>query len=73
MTIKKPMKTTEPATPEDGSAVVADRFKLDVPNANGGSSGVATTIALVAGLIALAVVGVLTFVIYQHWEYLQAA
>ena len=35
--------------------------------------GVAATIAMVAGLAALAVVGVLTFVIYQHWEFLKGA
>ena len=31
------------------------------------------TVAAVAGLIALAVAGILTFVIYQHWEALKGA
>lgn len=74
MTIKKPIKTLEPGAPADGSAPIAGRFNLNVQNQNAnGSSGAATTVALVAGLLALAVVGVLTFVIYQHWEYLQGA
>ena len=83
MTIKKPMKTpklaaepTEAASAGGGSAVLADRFKLDLqdPNAKRGSSGgAAATVAAVAGLIALAVAGILTFVIYQHWEALKGA
>ena len=82
MTIKKPMKApklaAEPAeaAPTGGSAVLADRFKLDLqdPNAKRGSSGgAAATVAAVAGLIALAVAGILTFVIYQHWEALKGA
>ena len=81
MTIKKPMKAQKPtaepaeAAPSSGSAVLADRFKLDLqdPNAKRGSAGPATTVAAVAGLIALAVAGILTFVIYQHWEALKGA
>ena len=30
-------------------------------------------LAVVAGLIALAVAGILTFIIYQHWEFLKGA
>ena len=80
MTIKKPMKMQKPATepteaaPAGGSAVLADRFKLDIqdPNAKRGSSGAATITAVFA-LIALAVAGILTFVIYPHWEALKGA
>ena len=78
MTIKKPMKVQKPAAepteaaPAGGSAVLADRFKLDIqdPNAKRGSSAAATA---VVALIALAVAGILTFVIYQHWEALKGA
>ena len=80
MTIKKPMKVQKPAAepteaaPAGGSAVLADRFKLDIqdPNAKRGSSAAATVTAVVA-LVALAVSGILTFVIYQHWEALKGA
>ena len=86
MTIKKPMKAPEPvATPVStetgsaaaapGGATIADRFKLDLqdPNAKKASAGTGTLIAVIAGFAALAVAGILTFVIYQHWEFLQAA
>jgi len=63
MTIKK----TKP------DATIADRFKLDTSAAPKGpqTSKKATTIALVAGCLALAVVGILTFTLYQHWEFLK--
>ena len=82
MTIKKPLSKTAVAAPEAGSspatgnAAIADRFKLDLqdPAAKKGSSGgAAATVAAIAGFIALIVAGVLTFVIYQHWEFLQGA
>ena len=67
MTIKKPIKNQETA-----ESPMVDRFRLD-QNQSTKSGSTATTIAVVAGLLALAVVGVLTFVMYQHWEYLQGA
>ena len=83
MTIKKPMKApaaepvadlgTAPATP---AATIADRFKLDAPDPSAqkkSSGGPAAIAALVAGLVALGISGFLTFVIYQHWEFLQGA
>ena len=79
MTIKKPITAPQQDAPTGatavGGAAIADRFKLDLqdPNAGKSSGGVGTTIALVAGLVALAVAGVLTFVIYQHWEFLKGA
>lgn len=76
MTIKKPTPSaTEPTmTPVTGGATIADRFKLDAPDPNAKkASGAGTTIAVVAGLLALAVAGVLTFIIYQHWQYLANA
>lgn len=86
MTIKKPMKVTKVTAAEADSAegatvgaapvaaTIADRFKLDAPNPKAGKSG--GTAALVAGLaafVALGVVGVLTFIMYQHWEFLKGA
>ena len=79
MTIKKPITAPQQDVPTGattvGGAAIADRFKLDLqdPNVGKSSGGVGTTIVLVAGLIALAVAGVLTFVIYQHWEFLKGA
>ena len=76
MTIKKPTPSAaEPTmTPVTGGATIADRFKLDMPDPNAKkASGVGATIAVVAGLLALAVAGVLTFIIYQHWQYLANA
>lgn len=78
MTIKKPTKATEPETaaaPATGGATIADRFKLDLtdPNAKKASAGTGTICAVVAGVLALAVAGVLTFIIYQHWQFLANA
>ena len=75
MTIKKPINESGVAeVPETETSTIPERFRLDVdPNAGRSSGGVATAVALVAGLAALAVVGVLTFVIYQHWEFLKGA
>ena len=82
MTIKK-LKTAKsdaaPAAPSaeaaapTGSATIADRFKLDVPDANAKKGAVgkkAAAAALTAALLALAVTGVLTFVLFQHWDFL---
>ena len=61
--------------PAMGGATIADRFKLDMPDpsARKSSGGPAATCALIVGLIALAVVGILTYVIWQHWEFLMPA
>lgn len=87
MTIKKPMSVKRPtvqaaAQPsaegvaEMPSAAIADRFRLDAPDPRAkksASSGVAATFAVLAGVAALVVAGILTFVIYQHWNFLQGA
>jgi len=83
MTIKKlkiapkPTASAEPAADgaPAGGAAIADRFKLDLqdPSEKKSSGGVAATIAAVAGFIALGVAGILTFIIYQHWEFLKGA
>ena len=82
--IKPAAKTAAPSAAGDDPAtmattvvpsgpMIADRFKLDAPdqNAKKGSVGKkAATAALVAALVALAVAGILTFVLYQHWDFL---
>lgn len=78
MTIKKPTKvqdTESAAVPAMGGATIADRFKLDMPDPNAGkaSGGVGTVCAVIAGVLALAVSGFLTFMIYQHWQFLANA
>ena len=61
------------AAPASG-ATIADRFKLDVPEKSAKkSAGVATKVAVVAALIALAVAGILAFTLYDHWEFLKGA
>ncbi len=89
MTIKKPMSVKRPTVQADSlpshegsvetpassaSATIADRFKLDMPDPNAKKRGSGVSmVAVVAGFVALAVVGVLTFVLYQHWEFLKGA
>ena len=79
MTIKKPMKAPAPASdavaPATGGATIADRFKLDMtePAKKPAAGGPASTIAAVAGLLALAVAGILTYILWQHWEFLMPA
>ena len=83
MTIKKPMKAPEPAAvadipeiPASGGATIADRFKLDTTaptTKKSGPAGAAVKIAVAAAVVALIVGGVLTFVLYQHWEFLKGA
>ena len=79
MTIKKPMKAAAPAAdvaaPAAGGAAIADRFKLDMtePEKKPATGGKSTTCAVAAGLIALAVAGILTYILWQHWEFLMPA
>jgi hypothetical protein len=86
MTIKKlkPVKTTEAASggtaqtaPATGGATIADRFKLDLPDPSAEKVRAvgkkAAAAALVVGLIALGVAGILTFTLFKHWEFLKGA
>ena len=65
-----------PAAPEGGVAI-ADRFRLDVPAAAAPTAGTvsrkAATVALIFGLIALAVSGILVFILYKHCAFLMPA
>lgn len=61
--------------PTSGGPAVADRFKLDVPQKKAVPT-VSKTMAmagLIGGLVALALIGILTHTIYQHWEFLKGA
>ena len=73
--MKAPEAVETPVTPAPGGATIADRFKLDMPdpNAQKAPAGKGALFAVIAGVLALAVAGILTFVIYQHWTYLQSA
>lgn len=63
------------AKPAAGNGAVADRFKLDAPSPQkkGVPAGKGATAAAIAGLVALAVAGILTYVLYQHWDFLMPA
>lgn len=74
MKIKKSVKTPGNA----GGAAINDRLRLDpVAPKNVSAAGTvnrkAATIAFVAGVIALVLVGILTYVLYDHWEFLKGA
>ena len=58
-----------------GGAAIADRLRLDVPDAKSkkDASGPADTAASIAGLIAMVVVGVLAYTLWQHWQFLMPA
>ena len=79
MTIKKPMKVAAPTptagAPTPGGATIANRFKLDMtePEKKPTVSSTASTVAGIAGLIALILAGILTYILYQHWEFLMPA
>lgn len=79
MTIKKPMKAPAPASdaavPAAGGATIADRFKLDMtePGKKPAVGSTATTVAAYAGIAAFIVAGILTYMLYKHWEFLMPA
>lgn len=57
-----------------GGATIADRFKLDLTDPSlKKDDGKGAKAAVIAGFIALAIAGVLTFMIYQHLQFLQNA
>jgi len=66
---------TQAATVVQASgATIADRFKLDLNEASAKpQTSKATTAAVIAGLLALAVSGILAYMLWQHWEYLMPA
>ncbi len=54
-----------------GGATIADRFKLDAPVQKQAPKG--TTAVFICALIALGVAGVLTYMLWKHWEFLMPA
>lgn len=77
MKIKKPIKAVpggQEASASTGGATIADRFKLEPTapaKAKGSVSKSAALAALVAALAGLALSGILTYVLYQHLEFLK--
>ena len=73
--MKAPAPASDAAVPAAGGATIADRFKLDMtePAKKPAAGGPASTIAAVAGLLALAVAGILAYILWQHWEFLMPA
>lgn len=77
MKIKKPIKAApggHEASASTGGATIADRFKLEPTapaKAKGSVSKSAALAALVAALAGLALSGILTYVLYQHLEFLK--
>lgn len=72
MKIKKPTTVQAPAAPAPGGATIADRFKLDATPAAPVRTvnKTASMIALIAAIVALGISGMLTFTLYQHWQFL---
>ena len=60
---------------KSAAAAVADRYRLDTSDApkkkSGGGAG--SMITFLVAMAALIVSGILTFVMYQHWEFLKGA
>ena len=65
--IKRPAGAT-------GGAAIADRLKLNAPEAAPvAPNGKATTYAVVAAVLAFLAAGVLTYILWKHWEFLMPA
>lgn len=67
------LKTTQnQETTAAGGAVIADRFKLDVPQpAQSSGSKVGAAIALVCSLISIVLLGATAWMIYQNLDLIQ--
>ncbi len=74
MKIKKTAKTIK-APAVSGGAAIADRFKLDddIGAKKTAPAPKSTAAAFFTALVALGVAGVLTFMLYKHWEFLMPA
>ena len=72
MTIKKPIKAVESEATFVSDAA-SFNGNIPEPSAQKASSGVGAMCAVIAGVLALAAAGILTFIIYQHWQFLANA
>ncbi len=76
MTIKKINDTASSGQVAGGTegVTIADRFRLDLPDANAKpAGGKVSTVTVAAAFIALAVVGMLAYTLWKHWEFLMPA
>ena len=89
MTIKKTISVKRPtlgagpqasaaggAEAQSAASAVANRYRLDTsdaPKKKSGGGGTASMITFLVAMAALIVSGILTFVMYQHWEFLKGA
>ena len=75
MKVKKNASAPEPVS--TGGATIADRFRLDTIDTKASRNGTVTkksaTLALVFGLISLAISIALTATLYMHWDFLRAS
>ena len=67
------LKTTQnQETPAVGGAVIADRFKLDVPETTQSTgSKVGVMVALVCSLLSIVLLGATAWMIYQNLDLIQ--
>lgn len=74
MKIKKPISTGAAAKPTmAGGVAIADRFRLDAQPVKSSASSAgkkAASTALAFAFVALVVAGILTYVLYDHWNFL---
>lgn len=76
MKIKKPTTANAGAPAAAGGAAIADRFKINglEEKPKGATVGAkSAACALVFGLIALTLAGILTWTLWKHWEFLMPA
>lgn len=59
-----------------GGAAIASRLRLDVPTGpsakNGTISKSAALVALIAGSVSLVLAGALTYMLYDHWDFIMS-
>ena len=77
MTIKKNLNSSATEAAAPGGAAIASRLRLDAPDPEAvrraAAAAKGTKVALIFGLIAAIVAGILTYMLYQHWEFLMPA
>ena len=70
-------KTAENTVKSGGNVTMNSRFKLAAPDSDAAkkaaAAGKGLKAALIGGFIALIIVGVLTYTLWKHWEFLMPA